>query len=254
MVTRPEGQAEALCRLVKDAGGTAIRVPLLEIESAAPNEEGPCKLGCLDGWDWLVFVSVNAVRCAFELLGPQWFETRRVKTAAVGQGTAQALAQMGVAVDLQPKQQFNSEALLAESEWSKVEGQRFLIVRGGGGRELLAETLRLRGGVVEYAEVYRRKSPPIDIQSLVSQWRAGDIGTVTVTSGEALDRLASIMADGNEDLLARTPMVVIGERLATRARELGCGQVTAVGASDADIFDAVVRIGQALIKTYQTRG
>ena len=107
---------------------------------------------------------------------------------------------------------------------------------------------------MEYAEVYRRKSPTIDIQGLISLWRAGGINVVTVTSGEALDRLAQIMADEARDLLANTPVVVIGERLATRARELGCAQVTAAGASDADIFGAVVRIGQALIKTHQTRG
>jgi uroporphyrinogen-III synthase len=75
-----------------------------------------------------------------------------------------------------------------------------------------------------------------------------------VTSGEALDRLTQTLSGGFEDLLARTPVVVIGERLATRARQLGCEQVIAAGASDADIFDAVVRIGQALIKTHQTRG
>jgi len=254
LVTRPARQAEALCQMIRDGGGTAIRVPLLEIETAAIGEEGPSRLGRLDGLDWLVFVSANAVRCAFELLGPQWLEACPAKIAAIGQGTALALAEKGTAVDLKPKQQFNSEALLAGPEWSDVEGQRFLIVRGVGGRELLAETLRARGCLVEYAEVYRRKPPALDTQGLISRWRAGDFGVVTVTSGEALDRLAQIMAGGAEDLLKRTPVVVIGERLATRARGLGCAQVTAAGASDMDIFDAVVRIGQALMKTHQTRG
>ncbi|CAG1023035.1 uroporphyrinogen-III synthase [Methylococcales bacterium] len=254
LVTRPAAQAEALCRMVREGGGTAIRVPLLEIEAAAISEEGPCRLGRLDGLDWLVFVSVNAVRCAFELLGPQWLEACPAKIATIGHGTALALAERGIAVDLKPKQQSNSEALLAESEWLDVAGQKFLIVRGEGGRERLAEVLRMRGGLVEYAEVYRRQSPSIDAQGLISLWRAGGIDVVTVTSGEALDRLAQVMADGAGDLLANTPLVVIGERLATRARELGCTQVTAAGASDADIFDAVVRIGQALINTHQTRG
>jgi len=254
LVTRPAEQAEALCQMVEDNGGRAIRVPLIEIERTSHTEEGLHRLKKLDGIDWLVFVSVNAVRCAFQLLGPQWLEGRQAKIAAIGQGTARTLAEFGAAVDLKPKQQFNSESLLAEPEWSNVEGQRFLIVRGEGGRELLAQSLLERGGSVEYAEVYRRKAPQVDTQNLISLWQAGEIGTVTVTSGEALDRLARIMASGFEDLLARTPMVVIGERLATKARELGCSHVIAAGASDTDIFDAVVRIGQALMKTHHTRG
>lgn len=254
MVTRPAGQASALCRMVEEGGGTAIRLPLIEIETVSAADEGPSRLENLGGRDWLVFVSANAVRCSFELRGPRWLDARQAKIAAVGQGTALALAERGVAVDLKPKQQFNSEGLLAEPEWSDAEGQNFLIVRGEGGREYLADTLRSRGGRVEYAELYRRRPPAIDVQGLVSLWRAGGVDVVTVTSGEALDRLARIMADGYEDLLARTPVVVIGERLARRARDLGCSQVVAAGASDADIFGAVVRIGQALIKTHQTRG
>jgi len=254
LVTRPAGQAEALCQRINDSGGTAIRAPLIEIEAIAIGEEDVRRLGKLEGVDWLVFVSVNAVRCAFELLGPQWLTQCKAKIAAIGQATALALAEKGFPVDLKPKQQFNSEALLAEPAWSNVEGQRFLIIRGEGGRELLAETLRTRGGFVEYASVYRRKPADLNMRGILSAWRAGRIGVVAITNGEALDRLAQIMAVGSEDLLRETPMVIIGERLAKRARELGCAQVTSVGASDADIFDALVRIGQELTKTHQTRG
>lgn len=254
LVTRPSGQAEILCRLIEDGGGRAIRMPLLDIAPVTAEEEGPRRLAQPQNQDWLVFVSANAVRCAFGLLGPQWLEGRRAKIAAIGLATAQALAEHGVTVDLKPKQQFNSEALLAEPAWADVGGQHFLIVRGEGGRELLAQTLRTRGGLVEYAEVYRRLPAAVDRESLLSRWRGGDIGAVTLTNGEALDRLALLMAGGGEELLATTPMVVIGERLARQARETGCDLVIAAGASDADIFDAIARIGQAVIKTHQPRG
>ncbi len=253
LVTRPAGQAENLCRLIEDGGGTAIRLPLLEIETVAGG--GAHRLGRLDDLDWLVFTSANAVRSAFALRGPQWLEGNRAKTAAIGQATAQALEEKGVAVDLKPKQQFNSEALLAEPAFAAVSGRRFLIVRGVGGRELLAETLRERGGLVEYAEVYRRRPPkPDDLPGLLALWRAGGIGAVTITSSEALANLAHLMAGSDLELLLRTPMVVIGERLGKQAREQGYAQVIATEAGDAAIFDAVARIGRALIKTHQPRG
>ena len=141
LVTRPAGQAGTLQRLIEDSGGTAILAPLLDIEPVARDGEGPRRLGRKENPNWLVFVSANAVRCAFDLLGVQWLEGCQAKIAAIGLATARALAEKGVEVDLKPKQQFNSEALLAEAEWEQVSGLRFLIVRGVGGRELLAETL-----------------------------------------------------------------------------------------------------------------
>lgn len=251
LVTRPVGQAEALCRLVEDAGGEAIRLPLLEIQPSAAGGEAMRQLLQSQSWDWLVFASANAVCCAFEWLGPRWLDGCRAKTAAIGQATEQALMERGVAVDLRPKQQFNSETLLASPEWQEVSGRRFLIVRGEGGRELLAETLRARGGIVEYAEVYRRTVPATDVEGLLARWRAGGVGVVTVTSGESLDNLFRLLAGSAGELMSKTPMVIIGERLAARARGLGCARVTAAEAGDREIFDAVVRIARELIETHQ---
>lgn len=247
LVTRPAAQAEVLCRLIEDAGGEAIRLPLLEIQPSVIDNAAMRP----EDWDWLVFVSANAVRCAFEWLGPQWLDGSRAKIAAIGHATAQALTERGVAVDLKPKQQFNSEALLASPEWAEAAGQRFLLVRGAGGRALLAETLRARGGVVGYAEVYRRVLPATDVRGLLARWRAGGVGAVTVTSGETLDNLFHLLAENAGELMSKTPVVVIGERLAAHARGLGCARVAAADAGDTEIFDAVVRIARELIETQQ---
>ncbi len=251
LVTRPVRQAEPLCKLIEEFGGQAVRFPLLEIVPAEESDAGPRRLRCLENLDWLIFVSANAVRCAFELLGPQWLAHNAPKIAAIGQATAGELAARGVAVDLKPKQQFNSESLLAQPEWADVAGKKFLIVRGEGGRELLADALRQRGGGVEYAEVYRRLPPRADAEDLLSRWRAGGIAAVTVTSGEALDHLSELMKGNDREMLLRTPLVVIGERLARRARALGCVRVIATEASDRDIFGALLRIGQEDVYTHQ---
>ena len=251
LVTRPAGQAEGLRRLIEDHGGAAVLAPLLEIEAVAADAAGPRRLRQPEPPDWLVFVSANAVRCAFAWLGPQWLASGRVKTAAIGRATAQALAERGVEVDLKPKQQFNSEALLAEPEWADVSGRRFLIVRGVGGRELLAESLQSRGACVEYAEVYRRSPAAVDMPALLARWRAGGVGAAILTSGEALATLAGLMTGADRGLLLRTPMVVIGERLALQARELGCARVVAAEPGEREIFDAVLRIARALGKTHQ---
>lgn len=255
-VTRPVEQAGPLCRMVEEAGGDAIAVPLLDIAALQSEAPGPSKLRDLGGVDWLVFVSVNAVRCAWPWLGPQCLQGKYPKIAAIGQATALALAERGVAVDLRPKQQFNSEALLAQAEWENVQGQHFLIVRGEGGRELLAQTLSSRGARVEYAEVYRRVCPDLKASGILARWQAGGVDVICITSGEALENLGKLLeqAEGGRELLMRTHLVVIGERQAKRAQELGCTHVVAAEASDLNLFDAVVRIGQEFFNTHQPRG
>ena len=250
LVTRPPDQSEALCTLIEAAGGHPRRFPLLAIEPCDDPQGAVLALRHLENWDWLIFVSANAVRYA-AALGCRWSALPgRTQVAAVGRGTAEALLACGARVDLQPKAQFNSEALLEAPAFDHVSGQRLLIVRGCGGRELLADTLRARGAQVEYAEVYRRVPVRADCASLLAAWREGGIDAVILTSGEGLRHLAELLGAANADLLVRTPLAVIGERIASLARDLGCQTVAAATeASDQGLFDALIRLAQ----TWQTR-
>jgi uroporphyrinogen-III synthase len=245
VVTRPQDQCEGLCALIEAAGGHPLRLPLLAIEACDDPQGGAWALQHLENWDWLIFVSANAVRYA-SALGCRWSALPgRTQVAAVGRGTAEALLACGVTVDLQPKAQFNSEALLDAPAFQRIGGQRLLIVRGSGGRELLADTLRARGATVEYAEVYRRVPVAGDISSLLKVWREGGIDAVILTSGEALHHLAGLLGAGNADLLVRTPLAVMGERIACLARDLGCQTVVAATeASDQGLCDALIRLAQ----------
>lgn len=248
LVTRPEGQADALCRLIEQAGGRPVRYALVRIERsrAAVTAIALPLLQAQQEWDWLIFVSTNAVRYACEL--GDWWRQRplRPHVAAIGRGTAEALLSRGFRVDLRPKAQFNSEALLAAPELQAVQGQRFLIVRGEGGREFIADTLRSRGAEVRYAEVYRRAAPAGDASALIAAWRGGDIDAVVLSSGEALDNLVHLLGPQHAALLGRTPVAVIGERLAEKARGAGFPRVEiAAEASDQGLCSAVTRLAHS---------
>lgn len=246
LVTRPAGQAESLCTLIERAGGHPVRFPLIAIEPSGTADSTLRLLQRLEDWDWLIFVSANAVHYGCGL-GDWWKRLPdRLRIAAIGRGTRAALRELGLRVDLSPKAQFNSESLLDGPEFHAVEGQRFLLVRGCGGRELIAETLRRRGATVEYAEVYRRVTPRIVPDDLIPAWRRGEIHALVLSSGEALENLVKLLGTNHLDLLADTPVAVISERLATRAKDIGCRRIDiAPEASDAGLCSAILHLANS---------
>lgn len=243
LVTRPAGQAEGLCGLIESAGGHALRLPLLDIVPVADNRGAVALLNRQDYWDWLIFVSANAVRFALAAGGWDASGTVRPRIAAVGEATAKALESAGVRVDLIPKPQFNSESLLASPELAHVASHRILIARGVGGRERLAEALRERGAETAYAELYQRAKPAPGASIKLAQWRQAGIGAVVATSGEALGCLMELLDGAGAEFAYRTPLAVIGPRIAELARERGWHRVAvAEQANDAGLMEALTRL------------
>jgi len=223
MVTRPVEQAEAMSVLIEQAGGQAVRFPALAIEPVQDAESVQrCKFA--SGYDWIIFISQNAVRHALSLLPvTNWPDNTAI--AAIGQSTTSALRQAGLEVALQPEHDANSEGLLEAFSNESLAAKKMLIVRGVGGREALANGLRERQALVDYAEVYKRSSPLPDA-GLLSEIVNNGIDIITVASGETLRNLASSidnseLNDQQKQSLYGCPLVVVSERIRALAEQLG---------------------------------
>ena len=223
LVTRPVGQADGLCRAVRDAGGRPWLFPALEIRAGGDPARLQTIFQRLAEFRLAIFVSANAV--AFSL---PWFRCAGgvpdgMRLAAVGKATARALEERLAAPDLVPQAGFDSEALLALPELQQVAGQAVLILRGEGGRPLLGDTLTQRGAEVVYAELYRRDCPQADVSSLLASWDR--IQVVIATSEELLENLLQLFGEAGRSALLGKTLLVISPRLATFAREQGFNEV-----------------------------
>lgn len=230
LVTRPVAQAENLCNLIEQQAGVPIRFPTLEILEAQPD---PDLLRQAVASDWLIFTSTNAVDFAIKAFGGKMPPLRKFKIAAVGAATADALRQSGWQVDCVPASEFNSEGLLAEPELQALAGMRCVIVRGVGGREKLAESLRNRGAEVIYLEVYSRRQPVTNNTGLRTDIAQGQLDAVTITSVEALQNLLAMLDGESTVLLKSMLLVVMSERIGQVAEEFGFKQI-AVSAQPTD--------------------
>jgi uroporphyrinogen-III synthase len=242
LVTRPAHQAERLCQLIEAQGGAAYRFPVLQI--LGPLDSQPLQLTArrLEDYDWAIFISANAVDRALEtiLAVRTWPASTRI--AVIGRSSAQALEEHGLNADLVPNDRFDSEALLSLPALQRVEGQRFVIFRGDGGRELLADTLRQRGARVDYVEAYRRVLPAADTGPLLAQWRDGAIDIVVVNSSESLANLFDLLGESGAGLLRQTPLLVVSERMLPLVQQLGFKRppVVAENATDVAVMQALV--------------
>lgn len=241
LVTRPEHQAQHLCHLIEAEGGSAIRFPALEIHPVPDRPAIKASIGPVDRFNLVIFVSANAVRYGSELLG----QRRDLRIAAIGRATAQALNAAGHRVSVLPAGGSSSEALLGTTALQHMAGQRVLIVRGRGGRELLGDTLAERGAEVVRAEVYEREpAHPSEEQlaELEELWRHGGIDVYTATSGDLLEALVGLVTPRCRELMDSTALLAGAARVADRAARLGLGSpvILATAPDDEALVEALI--------------
>ena len=237
LVTRPARQAGGLVDAIEAQGGSAIRFPVIEAQPVA-QDDVVAMAETLQVPDIAILVSVNAVRYGLRFVGD-------ASIAVVGPATAGAVQAGGREVDISSPGGFNSEQLLTTPELQDVAGKVVRIIRGNGGRELLANTLRDRGAVVEYLEVYRRVLPHYDeaeITAICDRWAAGAIDVVTVLSVETLRNLVELLPAQSLELLGKTRLVTPARRVIKAAsnRFPGIPTLLASGPQAGDLVAAIV--------------
>lgn len=238
LVTRPTPQAGRLADLIRGAGGEPVPFPTLEIVAVSPDAT---VLDELATCDTLVFVSANAVKHGRALLRGRDLAGKRL--AAIGPATRQALADEGHdRVDC-PGEGSSTESLLRLPAFRSVSGRRIGIVRGRGGRDALKQALIERGARVIEMDCYERRMPAdFDPDVATRELAHGNHQlVVSVTSVTGLSNLRDMLPDDRHPELASCPLVVIGERQAAAARELGWrGEILVSKATDERIVDTLI--------------
>ncbi|MDR3298745.1 MAG: uroporphyrinogen-III synthase [Candidatus Accumulibacter sp.] len=236
LVTRPAGQAVGLAAQIAARGGEAVCFPLIDIFPPESWRDVDDAIARLEAFDLVVFVSPNAVTRGLERVLSRRSWPAGLAACAVGPGTAARLSQAGIQDVIVPRGRYDSEALLALDPLraERVAGRAALILRGDGGREILAETLRARGAQVECAACYRRAPPP-DGSRVVSLLRSDALDAVTLSSSEGLRNLTQLLDTDSRARLASLPVFVPHQRIAEEAARQGLRRVVLTGSTDSGL-------------------
>jgi uroporphyrinogen-III synthase len=169
------------------------------------------------------------------------------KLIAIGRATALALESRGLGGVLHSGPRSTSEDLLESGLLQHVDRARVLIVRGQGGRELLAEGLRARGAEVEYAEVYERRASAGDFSPILTRWLGTRCPMLVLTSDFGARILFERTPAGLRERMLEAPLALLSERQRESCREMGWRGP--VGVCDTTGDDGLM---DALLKLFET--
>jgi uroporphyrinogen III methyltransferase/synthase len=244
VVTRARPQASGLATSLRRLGAQVVELPAIRIEPRLGTAAVAAAVERIDEYAVVCLTSPNGVALLFEALAEFGRDARALgasTVAAIGPGTAAAIAEHGIAADVVPER-FVAEALAAALEGVEVRGRRVLIARAAEARDVLPEALRERGAEVDVVTLYEtvREEPE---ESAVAA--AQDADYVTFTSSSTVRNLSE----------------ALGERMPRTARIVSIGPVTSAAAREAGLeVDAEARrhdvdgLLEALLEDAANRG
>jgi uroporphyrinogen III methyltransferase / synthase len=257
VVTRARAQASGLAATLRGLGAEVVELPAIRIESRIESEEVRQAIERIGEYALICITSPNGAHLLFEAFreagldaralgeGPKQKQVGRggagaadeteaqggaggptaapeqagTIVAAIGLGTARALADHGLAADVVPER-FVAEALVEALADVELEGRRVLIARAAEARDVLPDALRERGAEVDVLTLYetvREEPAPEAIEA------AQDADYVTFTSSSTVRNLTE----------------ALGDRFPSGARIVSIGPITSEAARDAGLAVAV---------------
>jgi uroporphyrinogen III methyltransferase/synthase len=218
VVTRARPQASELSRRLAALGADPIELPAIRIESKVDTAEVRAAAEGIAGYDLLCLTSVNAAELLFEAMAAAGRDARALAgttVAAIGPGTAAALAKVGIVADVVPERSI-AESLVEALAGTDVRGKRALVARAAQAREVLPDALRERGAQVDVVTLSETVPAAPEPDALE---RAAGAGYVTFTSASTVRNLVAAL-DG---------------KLPPGARIASIGPVTSEAAREADL-------------------
>jgi uroporphyrinogen III methyltransferase / synthase len=194
VVTRARAQASGLGATLRDLGAEVVELPAIRIEPRIEAEEVRAAAAAIGIYELVCLTSPNGVRLLFEAIAAADLDSRAlagVTVAAIGPGTARALAKRGVVADIVPER-FVAEGLIEALGEVEVEGSRVLLARAADARDVLPEYFEQRGAEVDVVPLYETVREQPDAEAVAAA-QAADY--VTFTSSSTVTNLTEALGD-----------------------------------------------------------
>ncbi|KAF7767528.1 uroporphyrinogen-III synthase [Pseudoalteromonas citrea] len=236
-ITRPEGKGEQLAELLTAQKVDIVKTPALQLEMLPVNSS---QLSPITDADVILFISQDAVTGLAAHL-PQLPPTALI--VAVGAQTAKVIDTVYRRKAIIPEQQ-DSEGVLALTQLHAIADKQVVIIKGQGGRTLLAHTLKERGAILNQCNVYMRSPIKATSDAWLDHWREAKIDGIVITSNAAIDAIFNTTNEVSLNWLRQCHFYLVSQRSADHLMQqyqLASSSITvASGPSDEAIFNSIM--------------
>lgn len=247
LVTRPRRQAQGVMHTLERLGAVPYLLPTIEVREPLDWTAADAALAKVQAgnFDWLIFTSsngVHAVMTRLKLLGKDVRALGHVKIAAIGDKTAEALAEYHIRAEVVPDQAVRSEGF-AEQLKLHVSGTRILIARAEQGRDALRVKLA-EIAAVEAVTVYRQVEAVDPNDDAMAALRRGEIHFVLLTSANIAKALVQSFDDTIRGRVQRGDihLIAMSEEVDRTIRDAGLStDEIAVEPSLTSLIEALIR-------------
>lgn len=204
-ITRPSGKGEQLKAQLEQHQIAYLHTPVLSLISITLDAQ---QLAPLDNADVIIFISQDAVQSLAEQYPTL---PAHAKLFAVGEQTAQAIeAHFSRKADF-PQQQ-DSEGLLALKALQDLDAKQCVLVKGKGGRTLIATTCKSRGAILNQCVVYERAALEETADYWLDHWREQQITAIVLSSNAAIDAVFNTQSEQYLDWLKQRDFYLVSQR------------------------------------------
>ncbi|MGH3470919.1 MAG: uroporphyrinogen-III synthase [Nocardioidaceae bacterium] len=225
LVPRTKEQAGSLSARLRSHGGVPEEVPTISVEPPRnPLQMDKAVRGLVEGrYEWIVFTSVNAVRAVREKFDAYGLDARAfsgLKVGAVGDRTAECIAEWGIKADLTPSGEQSARGLLEDfPPYDEVLDpiNRVFLPRADIATESLVAGLLELGWEVDDVTAYRTvraAPPPAPTRDAI---KTGKFDAVVFTSSSTVRNLVGIAGKPHPS----TVIAAIGPATAKTCEEHG---------------------------------
>jgi uroporphyrinogen-III synthase len=217
LIIRPDGKCQKTVEFFTHQGTQAVGLPLVNvIVQEADCQAFIAKLRSASCLDIAVFTSTYSASFVLEAMqGRSW----PADLTIIGIGSSTAAIFKSASIAATTPRVATSEGLLDMPELCDVAGKHIAIVKGVGGRTILAQQLKQRDAGVTEFDCYER----LPNLAVVEQLRQNkqQIDCVVATSGE----LIALAVQHLSNSWCQKPWIVVSERIAQIARDKGIERV-----------------------------
>jgi len=217
VVTRARAQASGLAATLGALGAEVIELPAIRIVSRIDSAVVRDAIAAIHSYALVCLTSPNGVRLLLQALDVAGLDARALANAtiaAIGPGTAAALAERGIRADVVPERSI-AEALVESLAAFDVANRPVLVVRAAEARDVLPEALRERRGKVDVVALYETVADEPDPDA-VDAARSADY--LTFTSSSTVRNFVAAVGAGFPE---RARVVSIGPVTSDAARQAG---------------------------------